>query len=208
MISVKVNQRCSKAARQRLVELWRALDGAPSPVVTSRQLAAWTGWSRDTIRKDISLLGISCGDAKGYDRLALRDLLRERLSPQSGASRSSCCVVGLSGFGEFFLRAPGLAGSAFCVAAGFDRSVNRIETLSADFPLFAASRLEEVIAKRGIEYAVLCESAEHAPAMAKRLAAAGIKGIVNATPASLPVGSAVRVENISVISALQRLSCQ
>jgi redox-sensing transcriptional repressor len=197
-----------KAARQRLVELWRALDGSAAPLVTSRQLSLWTGWPRDTIRKDISLLGISCGGARGYERLALRDLLRERLGPRADAARNLCCVVGLSGFGEFFLRAPDLAGPEFSMAAGFDRSVNRIETLSADFPLFAASRLEEVIKKRGIAYAILCESAEHAAAMAKRLAAAGVKGIVNATSAPLPVGNAVRVENISVVSALHRLSCQ
>jgi redox-sensing transcriptional repressor len=197
-----------KAARKRLVELWRALESASSPVVTSRTLSLWTGWTRDTIRKDISLLGISCGDARGYERLALCDLLRARLSPRGNDGLNLCCVVGLGGFGESFLRSRNFGDSVFCVAAGFDRSLNRIETLNADCPLYAASRLEEVIKKLGIEYAVLCESVEHAPGTAKRLAAAGIKGIVNATSASLPVGNAVRVENISVLSALHRLSCQ
>jgi redox-sensing transcriptional repressor len=200
----------SQPARERLMYLSRLLESSGETAVTSGTIAGWTGWTRATIRKDFSLLGISCGAAKGYDRLALRDAIRTRLASDENAKTADakpgrCCIVGLGGIGGAFARDARFGNSAFRIAAGFDRSVNRIETLDADFPLYPASRLEEIVRRLGIEYAILAESEEHAVVMAKRLAAAGIKGIVNATSAALPVGGKVRVENISVIAALEKL---
>jgi redox-sensing transcriptional repressor len=202
----------SEPTKKRLIHLSRLLENSGESWVTSNTIAAWTGWSRATIRKDVSLLGINCGAARGYDRLALRDSIRELLGVATEAVQRRCCIVGLGRFGETLLRYSksteyeGFKKSGFVLAAGFDQNVNRIEILTADFPLYPASRLEEIIQKQHIEYAILATNEKAAPVMAKRLVFAGIKGIVNATPAALAAGASVRVENISVITALENVS--
>jgi redox-sensing transcriptional repressor len=196
------------AAKTRLICLTRLLAGTTEDHVTSHTISQWTGWTRATIRKDISQLGVSCGAAKGYNCAELRAAVRERLNLGAEVQRRRCCIVGLGLFGETLLRYEGFKNSAFCIAAGFDQSVNRAEILTADFPLYPASRLEEIIQKERIEYAILATPEETAAGIAKRLCGAGIKGIVNCTAAALPVGSHTKVENISVITALENLSSQ
>jgi redox-sensing transcriptional repressor len=177
-------------------------------VVTSHTISRWTGWTRATIRKDISVLGVASGGAKGYNCAELRAAIRARLNLDVQALKKRCCIVGLGLLGEAFLRYEGFRNSAFCVVAGFDQSVNRTEILSADFPLYPASRLEEIVQRERIEYAIFTAPEETAAVLAKRLVDAGIKGIVNSTLAALPVGAQAKVANISVITALENLCAE
>ena len=57
-----------KPTLDRLVSLARLLNQLEKDVsvVSSAELEKFTGWSRDTIRRDISLLGANCSTASGY----------------------------------------------------------------------------------------------------------------------------------------------
>jgi redox-sensing transcriptional repressor len=80
--------------------------------------------------------------------------------------------------------------------------------LRAPFPLYSTSKLEQVIADEKIEYAILAVPESVAEQVALRLSACGIKGIVNYTAAILHLPETTAVENLSVIDALQNLSCK
>lgn len=174
--------------------------------ITSRRLAQLTGWTDATIRRDISQLGIRCGASNGYPIEELQQAIALALGSSSNTEVGHrCCIVGLGKIGAALLDYDGFASAGFQLVAGFDQSVNRVELLNASFPLYPASRLEQVIKQEAILYAILTVPDTEAIAYGKRLAEAGIKGIVNYTNSLLSVPSAVRVENISVIHSLRQL---
>ncbi|AEE17626.1 redox-sensing transcriptional repressor Rex [Treponema brennaborense] len=183
-------------------------DAPVRQTVTSYELAARTGWTDATIRRDISKLGIKCGASNGYNIRALREALRGTLDPGTAhdAAVKKCCIVGLGKIGAALLDYSGFAEAGFVLAAGFDESVNRVELLNASFPLYPASQLERVVSREGISYAVLTVSERDANRYAKRLASCGVAGIVNYTAALLTVPANTAVENVSVVHALRNLN--
>ena len=83
--------------------------------------------------------------------------------------------------------------------------MNQTEILKSPAPLYPAYKMGEVISRFGIEIALLCVPAENAQAAADKLVAAGIKGIVNFSPAALAVPAGVVVRNVYVVNELQAL---
>lgn len=100
-----------------------------------------------------------------------------------------------------------LDGSAFVIIAGFDASLNRVETLNAPFPLYVLLQLEHIIAEKNIEYAILSTDAADIQNTAERLIKSGIKGIVNYSSSVLPASKDTKIENLSLPISLQNLAC-
>lgn len=173
--------------------------------ITSRRIAAMTGWTEATVRRDISLLGVRCGASNGYDVRTLHAAIKAAVSPAADSGSRGCCIVGLGRIGASLLDYGGFRDAGLDLVAGFDESVNRVEILSASFPLYPASRLEQVVAREGIRYAVLAVPEHDANRYACRLASSGIAGIVNCTSAVLTVPPSVAVEDVSVANALRNL---
>ncbi|MBO5137808.1 MAG: CoA-binding protein [Spirochaetaceae bacterium] len=207
----------SEPTKKRLVVLYRLLqqkieekrtstnESEGNLCITSKCISELTGWTDATIRRDISLLGIKCGAAKGYNASLLLATIRTFLSPESCKDDRKCCIVGLESFGAALLNYTGFTNSDFTVVAGFDENVNRVELLNANFPLYPASKLEQVIQREKISYGILAVPDGKANNYAQRLCKAGITGIVNCTGAVLTVSEGVAIENASVIGALQNL---
>jgi len=192
-------------ARARLLHLTRILEDETGPISSAR-LEAITGWTSHTIRRDISGLGPQAGATPaGYEPAALRKAIRAAL----GLDRAiPFCVVGLGRLGSAFLNLGGAgdqtAFGEFVLAAGFDTNVNRTEILPSPAPLYPAYKMREVIPRLGIEIALLCVPGSNAQAAAGRLVDAGIRGIVNFTPAALTV--AVPTRNVHVRDEMRELA--
>ena len=89
----------SKPASQRLIKLVSLLeqleeeakvskkDDIPK-TVTSSLIEHRTGWTRDTIRRDISLLGVQCGSSSGYNIQELKEAIKSKLFVSMIFSRS------------------------------------------------------------------------------------------------------------------------
>lgn len=203
----------SEPSRKRLLSLLLLLrqqrgDGfAEEAAITSRHIARLTGWTDATIRRDISQLGIRCGATKGYPIRELQAAI-ERIfgAATQGQARHRCCILGLGKLGAALLDDSELEAAGFQLVAGFDESVNRVELLEASFPLHPASRLEQVIRQEAIVFALLTVPDAVAAAYGKRLAQAGIRGIVNYTNVLLTVPPQVQVENVSAIHSLRQLA--
>lgn len=197
-------QNISKPARERLIQLARLLEHIENDscsVITSSEIQKRTGWSSFTIRRDISLLESECSTKAGYDIAALRKAICSELGITNAEKK--CCIVGLGNLGSALIGFN--FGKSFKIVAGFDSNVNRTETLTADFPLYTTSRMQQIIQQEGIEYAILAVPEKVAQETATKLAVSGIKGIVNFSSAILSVEGGTIVENISVVDALQKL---
>lgn len=220
-----------KPTAERLSQLARLLEQrtARSGTISSSEIEHLTGWPSHTIRKDISALvaarqhdageskaagenaepgdaGLDFSTTSGYDPAKLAAAIRKTLG-FSDESRK-CCIVGLGRLGSAFLEYSGFAGSPFELCAGFDSNVNRVEILKADFPLYPAFKMKDMIGRLGISYAILCVPPAQAQVTCDKLVECGIRGIVNFTPAILSVPQGIEIENVSIIDALGSLTAR
>ncbi|MFA6507866.1 MAG: redox-sensing transcriptional repressor Rex [Treponemataceae bacterium] len=190
---------------ERLLLLTRFLENCGKTVVTSSEIEARTGWSSNTIRKDISCLSGELSSGNGYAVDSLKAAIESSLGLKEPRK---CCVVGLGRLGSAYLNFPGFEADGFNIIAGFDSSVNRVEILQSPVTLYPAFKMGEVITRFKIELALLCVPAATAQIAADKLVAAGIKGIVNFAPASLHVPANVTVRNVYVVDELRALSAR
>jgi len=202
-----------KPTQERLIKLLSVLDQlekenqksiTPKTTVTSAIIEHRTGWSRDTVRRDISLLDLQCGSSVGYNIAELKKAIQQKFN--IGERIHNCCIVGLGRLGSALLYFEGFKETPFVMRAGFDSNVNRTEVLDSPFPLYPLSKMESVVKNEKIDFAVLAVPEGDAVETAERLAKCGIKGIVNYTMAVLNLPPYIRVENISIVDALQRVS--
>jgi redox-sensing transcriptional repressor len=199
-------------AKARLLHLMRFLEkNGPQPI-TSGAVEAATGWSSNSIRKDISFLAEALGDTVGSNAGYSPEILIPAIKRALGLDRRrKFCVVGLGRLGSAYLnyQAYGLSFDdleEFELAAGFDTNVNRVEILKSPVPLYPAYKLGEVISRFAIELALLCVPAESAQAVAEKLAAAGIRGILNFAPVTLKLAQEIAVRNVYVVDELRALA--
>ena len=206
----------SEPAKDRLLQLLHLLErhtlaGNSGPdcksAVTSAQVEHLTGWSRDTIRRDISCLGGLEGGAvggnAGYEPAVLIPLIKKALGLDR---RRKFCVVGLGRLGSAYLNFSPPELAEFELAAGFDTNVNRVEILRSPAPLYPAYKLAEIISRFAVEIALLCVPAEAAQAVAEKCAAAGVRGILNFAPVALNLPPEVMVRNVYVTDELRSLA--
>jgi redox-sensing transcriptional repressor len=183
-----------------------AMSGISKPV-TSTQIEHLTGWSRETIRKDISGLGMvegrGVGGNAGYTPELLIPLIKKALGLDR---RRKFCVVGLGKLGSAYLNLMPPELAEFELAAGFDSNVNRVEMLRSEAPLYPAYKMAEVIGRFNIEIALLCVSADTAQAVAEKCVAAGVLGILNFAPVALNVPPEIAVRNMYVADELRSLA--
>ena len=224
-----------KPTRKRFIQLLAILQKWPDKKITSVAISEASGWKSSLIRHDLWLLGFNKGVSNGYYIEELEQALKSALnisfkkdtfmlskkeSNVAYTSDSSTAVVG-SGSAEGIFKKVCIAGlgrlgaslldqnlfdnSVFEICAGFDSNVNRVEILRSTFPLYPASEMDFVIKREKINFAILTVADKDAQSMANRLIKAGISGIVNMTNVLLKVPQNVKVENLSIITALNLL---
>jgi len=198
-------------AKERLLLLMRLLEkhnhAGNTGQVTSAQVENLTGWSRDTIRKDISYLGmaagVTVGGSAGYEPELLVPLIKKALGLDC---RRKFCVVGLGRLGSAYINFAPSELAEFEFAAGFDTNVNRLEILQSPAPLYPAYRLAEVVSRLQIEIALLCVPSDAAQAVAEKCVAAGVLGILNFAPVALSLPPEIAVRNMYVADELRSLA--
>ncbi|MDR1100590.1 MAG: CoA-binding protein, partial [Treponema sp.] len=196
---------------ERLLRLMRILEKNGAAAVTSAQVELMTGWPSHTIRKDISFLGggdHAVGSSNGYAPEILIPAIKRALGLDR---RRRFCVVGLGRLGSAYLSLQSFefgpqGEEEFELAAGFDSNVNRVEILKSPAPLYPAYKMGEVIQRFSIEMALLCVPGDKAQEAAEKLAAAGIKGIVNFAPVVLKLPLDLAVRNVYVVDELRELA--
>ncbi|NQV32248.1 MAG: redox-sensing transcriptional repressor Rex [Phycisphaeraceae bacterium] len=172
--------------------------------ISSSQMGKKIGVPAHTIRKDINCLGEVGDTGSGYDVARLKRHLERALGFEKS---QKACVVGLGRLGSALMDYEKFQASGFSVVAGFDSSVNRIETIKTQVPVYPAYEMEDVIRREAIEMALLAVPAHVAQATADVLVSCGIRGIVNFAPVVIEVpASQVQVRHMNVINEMRVLS--
>ena len=193
-----------EASKKRMVQLLQILKAWPQKKITSAQISEITGWKNSLIRHDFWLLGKNLnGVSNGYSVENLIFVLEELICD---SSTKNCCIVGLGRLGAALLDQSFFESSGFEIKVGFDSNLYRVEILRTSFPLYPADDMPWVIKQEKIEYAILSVQNKDAQAMTDRLVKTGIKGIVNLTQRLVKTPASVKVENLSIINALNLLA--
>lgn len=193
-----------EASKKRMVQLLQILKAWPQKKITSAQISEITGWKDSLIRHDFWLLGKTLnGVSNGYSVENLIFVLEELICD---SSTKNCCIVGLGRLGAALLDQSFFESSGFEIKVGFDSNLYRVEILRSSFPLYPADDMPWVIKQEKIEYAILSVQNKDAQAMTDRLVKTGIKGIVNLTQRLVKTPASVKVENLSIINALNLLA--
>ena len=193
-----------EVTRKRMLTLQNLLQSWQNEKITSVQISEITGWKDSLIRHDLWLLGYNKGVSNGYRKDDLQEAIERALGFES--EQKNCCIVGLNRLGAALLDEATTEGSIFKIKAGFDSNVNRVEILRSIFPLYPATEMNWVIKQEKITLAILTVADKDAQSMCDRLVKAGVTGIVNMTRAVLKVPDGVKVENVSVITALKMVN--
>jgi redox-sensing transcriptional repressor len=201
---------------ERLARLYTTLSrleeaGSAVTRLSSRELGELISVPDHTVRKDLSILksfaeaeGGSPGTEQGYEADKLKTAIETRLGL---AVPRSACLVGLGRLGVAVLHRQVWAERTYNLTAGFDASINRIELVKTEVPLFHSREIARVVREKGIQIGIITVSPGSAQDVAERLAEGGIKGIINFAPIVLALsGRDIIVRNISLAGELHALS--
>lgn len=167
----------------RLCLLYRVLQGmGRSETLSSSKLGKLINVPAHTIRKDLSMAGKLKSSTAGYNSGELLDFIGGLFS--FGAP-IRVCVAGIGLMGSSFIKNPVLEGGQYVIAAGFDNNINKIETMKSEVPLFPAYEMEDRIRELRIDLGIIAVPAQAAETVMLRMKEAGIKGILNFSPAIL-----------------------
>jgi len=170
--------------------------------VSSNELSDAVKFDAATIRRDFSYFGALGKRGYGYDVQALLDFFGEILNQDTLAS---VALVGVGNLGQALLNFNFHQSSNARISAAFDVNEDIVNTIQSGVPVYSLDDLEKQISDQRIEVAILTVPAKVAQEVAKRLAAAGVHGILNFTPLRLDVPSNVRVQNVDLTNELQTL---
>jgi redox-sensing transcriptional repressor len=173
--------------------------------VSSPELAKAIGATEYTVRKDISLLGVTGYTRKGYAVGPLKNELGAKLHL---AKNRKACIVGLGRLGTALLDYEKFQEDGFEIVAGFDCSINKIERIRTHIDIFAVSGLESIVSSRGIELGIIAVPANAAQEVADRLVGSGVKGILNFSGVKISVPKNIIYVDMDFTSALRFIAAR
>jgi redox-sensing transcriptional repressor len=180
-----------------------ALADAGRSTVSSGELASAAGFNPAGLRKDLSHLG-PCGvRGVGYEVRTLRD----RIAAVLGVERSrSCVLVGIGNLGSALADYAGFGSRGFEFVGLFDAAAGRLGERIGGLTVRSIDELEDVVGATGASIGVITTPAEVAQSVCDRLAAAGVRSILNFAPVALVAPDGVDVRQVDLSVELQVLA--
>ncbi len=173
-------------------------------VTSSQELGDRLGISSAQIRKDLSHFGEFGKQGTGYDIAYLYEQLRQILKVDR---MWDVVLVGAGNLGKAIADYGGFAGKGFIIRAIFDTDPDKIGApMGIDNLIVRDVReLAESIRQLDVKVGIIATPAEDAQVVARIIAEAGIKAVLNYAPITLMIPG-VRVQYIDPVVGLQRMT--
>lgn len=175
-------------------------------IVSSSDIARKCGTNPAQIRKDFAYFGEFGVRGVGY----YVENLQEDIKKALGIDRSwNCALVGAGNLGFALLGTDSLAKRGFEIGAIFEQDPILVEMGSfKDIPLFSMDQMQRVVPEIGIKIGIIAVNPENAVKVAHQLIDAGVRGILNFTPATLRVPPGTILKNVDFAIDLEGLAFQ
>ena len=193
-----------QATAKRLPLYYRFLEGLQASGkhrVSSTELSEAVKVDSATIRRDFSYFGALGKKGYGYNVNYLLTFFRKTLDQDE---LTKVALVGVGNLGTAFLNYNFSKNNSTRIEMAFDVDEKKVDQVISDVPIFHLKDFKERIAE-DIEVVILTVPSQAAQGIAEQLVHAGIKGILNFTPARLTVPDDVRVHHIDLSVELQSL---
>jgi len=177
--------------------------GPSQRTISSEQLARAAGVNSANVRKDLSYLGSYGTRGVGYDAAHLQFQIARRLG-RTGAT--AVAIVGAGNLGQALAGFRGFEESGFVVAGLFDSDPRKVGSKVNGLAVEPFADLDAAIKDREVAIGIITTPASSAQDVADRLAAAGVRSILNFAAAMLDVGPGVEVRRVDLSTELQILS--
>lgn len=202
----ETNEHIPKAVVARLSLYLRQLQKVESEgkeTISSTQLGKMLGITDAQVRKDFGYFGQFGYPGIGYRCGELIDKIREIL----GTNRIwPVALVGCGNMGQALIGYRGFTKQGFEISTAFDVDQRLIGTEIGGIIINDFEQIEEVLKSRQIRVAILSVPADSAQAVAERLVAAGIAGILNFAPVKLNLPAPITVVDVDLAVQLEQLS--
>src|SRR5688500_15091154 len=171
--------------------------------VSSQDMEAMTGVSAAQFRKDLSYFGEFGKRGIGYNVPDLRERIAQLLQINE---EQNVLLVGAGNLGSALIAYPGWRLYHFRIAAVFDKDPSKIGTAIRRVPVLDIAQIEEANETIQAKIGIMAVPAWDAQAVADRLVAAGVTGLINFAPVKLQVPDHVIVREVCFICELAVLS--
>ena len=181
----------------------RELAGQGVVRVSSRDLADRVGFNAAQIRKDLSYIGEFGTRGVGYDVSRLVGEIDRCL----GLDRSwNVVIVGAGLLGTALGRYRGFAEQGFRLVGIFDSSSAVVGSSQGGGLVRGMDELEDLCRREGVHIAMVTVPGTEAQATVERLAAAGVRAILNFAPVKVLCPHDVLVRQVDLSSELMSLT--
>jgi redox-sensing transcriptional repressor len=155
------------------------------------------------MRKDLSYFGQFGKRGVGYKTSELNKNILKILGLDH---EWNVAIVGAGNLGSALSAYRGLKEHRFIVSAVFDSDKSKAGRYCGTVRVSSMDEVKDVVAREGIEIAIIAVPAEAAQWVANQLVAAGLKAILNFAPATLVVPEDVKLRNVDLSIELENLS--
>ena len=155
------------------------------------------------VRRDLMLIGYSGTLRQGYNIQELINLIGEIIDSKE---LTKVAVMGLGDLGRALVNYFHDKRSKLDIAAIFDVNPEKVGTLFNGVPCYPVDKIPSIIRKENISIGIITVPAKQAPITAGRLVEAGIKGILNYTPTPIQVPDDVYLEELDMITTLEKIA--
>ncbi len=171
--------------------------------IKSNVLGRRLGLSDSQIRRDLALFGEFGKRGVGYNVAGLVGALRRALGTDG---TWNTVLIGFGNLGNALVRYRGFQQQGFCLQAIFEEDTSKVGQTVDGIPIHDVADLEKRLPELNVQMAILAVPARSAAAIADRLAALGVSGILNFAPISLSASVDVATVDVDLAVELQRLA--
>jgi redox-sensing transcriptional repressor len=175
-------------------------------IVSSSDIARKCGTNPAQIRKDFAYFGEFGVRGVGYYVEKLQSDIKRALGIENSWN---CALVGAGNLGFALLGTDSLAQRGFNITAIFELDPILVEMGSfQNIPFFSMDDMRRVIPDLGIKIGIIAVNPENATKVSQQLTDAGVKGILNFTPATIKVPAGVILRNVDFAIDLEGIAFQ
>lgn len=169
----------------------------------STQLGRRLGFTDAQVRKDLAYFG-----QFGYPGIGYRcgELITEIRRILGTNSPSPIAIVGIGNLGRALLGYRGFEQQGFRIVGAFDVDQTKVGAVVDGIRVYHLDELSVKARSWGVKLAILAVPAAAAREVASRLVAAGIEGIMNFAPVTLPLPQEVCCVGVDLAIELEQLS--
>ena len=179
------------------------LIGDGNDTISSSQLGQRLGFTDAQIRKDLAHFGQFGHPGIGYRCEELVHAIRHIL----GTDRQwQVALVGVGNLGRALLGYRGFQKQGFRLVAAFDVDPSEVGESVDGVQVHHIDQLEQVLSQQKIELGLVAVPASQAQAVADKLVAAGVSGILNFAPVTLSVPPGVSKVGVDLARELEQVT--